>query len=222
MSKLETKKFDKWTMPADEKHLPEWMNTVGKIVDGRKTYQYGKYEAAMKVVKQKRVAIDVGSHIGLWAYWMARDFKKVKCFEPLPLHIKCWNENMAKYKNAELIECALGEMEGKVKLETRTENSSGDTQVKPGAKGDTPLKTLDSFMFQDVDFIKIDCEGYEEFVLRGGEELLLRCKPVVVVEQKRDMSERYGLTQKSAVQYLQALGAKDLMEISGDHVMAWG
>lgn len=215
------KKFDEWWFPDHEEHLLEWMRKTHKRVDGRLTYQYGKYLAALGWVQDKKgMAIDVGSHIGLWAWFMARDFESVACFEPMPAHIECWRKNMAAYENATLHEVALGDGEGMVKMETRTADSSGDTGVVPGL-GDTPMKKLDSFHFQNVRLIKIDCEGFEEFVLRGGVDTLLENRPCIVVEQKRDMSKQYGLQQQSAVAFLKDLGAKQRAEISGDFIMSW-
>lgn len=210
-----------WWMPADESHLPEHMKALNQALDGRLTYQLTKYNAAKSYVKNFSQAVDVGGHIGLWSWVMAKDFDAVVAFEPVALHRECWRKNMEGVENAGLYECALGAEKGTVTLETRTHGSSGDTQVKPGAKGTTPLETLDSFNFADVSLIKIDCEGYEEFVLRGAAATLERCKPVVIVEQKRDMSARYGLKKQSAVAFLQNLGAVMRREISGDFILSW-
>jgi FkbM family methyltransferase len=145
----------------------------------------------------------------------------VLAFEPMPLHQDCWRKNMEGIENAGLYEFALGENKGMVKLETRTPGSSGDTQVRPGEVGTIPMETLDSFNFQEVDLIKIDCEGFEEFVLRGAVETLERCKPCVIVEQKRDFSARYGCKKQSAVTLLQDMGAILRQEVSGDFILSW-
>jgi hypothetical protein len=33
------------------------------------------------------------------------------------------------------------------------------------------MRTLDSFEFDILDFLKLDCEGYEYFVMVGGAEI---------------------------------------------------
>lgn len=213
--------FDKWHMPDGENHLPQWMQTVNRRIDGRLTYQYGKYEAALKYTKQTRLAIDIGAHIGLWTFYMARDFDHVAAFEPNPPHQECWYKNMDNIFNAQLFEMALGEAPGHVQMETRTIGSSGDTQIKPNAAGSVTMETLDSFDLQDVDFIKIDCEGYEDFILRGAMKTLMRCKPCVIVEQKPGHGIRYGLNQNSAVELLKELGAVERQVISGDYILSW-
>jgi FkbM family methyltransferase len=214
-------KFDAWQFPDDEKHLPDWMMKVNRRVDGRLTYQYGKYEEALKLVKNRRLAVDVGSHIGLWAWFMARDFENIACFEPMVEHQACWFANMKDRKNADIYFSALGAEDGKIALETRTHGSSGDTQVIVGKAGEIPMTTLDKFKFENVDFIKIDCEGYELNVLKGAAETIKSCKPVVVVEQKGTMSLKYDDKKLGAVDFLKSLGAKVRHEISGDYIMSW-
>lgn len=214
------KRFDQWYLPDCEEHLQKWMSTINRRRDGRLTYQSQKYDNAIKSTTSRRVAIDVGSHIGLWAFMMARDFARVVCFEPMPEHVECWQHNMEHAQNAQLIVGALGEKDGLVSLRTYTDDSSGDTRIS--GVGDIPMRTIDSYNFDEVDFIKIDCEGYEVFVLRGARETLLRCKPVIIVEQKRDMSEQFGVPKLAAVDYLLELGYVKVGEDSGDYIMTWG
>lgn len=215
------KKFDQWWMPDDEAHLTDHMRAVNNRVHGRLCYQHGKYLAAKPHIKDFRYAVDVGGHIGLWAFFLAHDFEGVMSFEPMDTHRECFRKNLEGFENVGLYDCALGAEQGHVALETRTAGSSGDTQVVPGATGEIRMETLDSFMLDHVDLLKIDCEGYEEFVLRGAVETLQRCKPCVIVEQKRDMSARYGLQKQSAVAYLESLGAVMRQEISGDFILSW-
>lgn len=221
---MNMQKIHGWYMPADESHLPAHMKALNQPLDGRLTYQLAKYRAALEYVTEYRQAVDVGGHIGLWSWVMAKQFGMVHVFEPMAAHQACWLKNMDGIENAKLYDFALGAHTGKVALETRTPGSSGDTQVRPGAKGDVSMETLDRFYpgeISNVGLIKIDCEGYEEFVLRGAENLLTACKPVVIVEQKRDFSRRYGLGKYSAVRWLEDLGAVVRREISEDFILSW-
>jgi hypothetical protein len=80
--------------------------------------------------------------------------------------------------------------------------------------------TLDSLALDEVDFMKLDTEGYEENILRGAVETIKRCRPVIIVEQKRDMAEaRFGLRPRGAVTFLESLGYKLVKEMSGDYIM---
>ena len=46
------------------------------------------------------------------------------------------------------------------------------------------VRTLDSFELDNVSFIKIDVEGHEEAVIEGARGLLLRNRPVLLVESE--------------------------------------
>lgn len=215
------KKFDKWFFPDNETHLIDWMVEHKQNINGRLGYQYSKYKACKRLLKNNRVAIDVGAHVGLWSWFMARDFKDVACFEPMESHRECWHKNMAEWRNAELFENALGSKIGKVAMMTDI-FSTGNTRVDLDASvKNVDLYPLDHFNFQDVDFLKVDCEGYEMEVLRGAKETLLRCKPVICVEQKGDMHKRYGAKEQGAVDYLQNLGAVHKTTMSGDYIFTW-
>lgn len=209
--------FDKWVLPAGETHLQAWMIQKNRRVDGRLTYQYEKYEAAVRHCKQRRVAIDVGAHVGLWSYWMARDFVQVECFEPKSEHAQCWFENMLGHPNAHLHQFALGQCSGRVGLVTGP-SSSGDTTVDPHGS-DVPMLALDSFEYRSVDLLKIDCEGYEVFVLEGATELLTTSRPVVIVEQKPGHGQRFGRGEHDALRFLETLGYERKWDYAGDYVM---
>lgn len=216
-------------LPAHETHLPKWMETRNDRVDGRLTYQHHKLRAALRYVRPSRdTALDVGAHCGLWAMHLVRIFETVHAFEPVELHRRCFTRNLEdtyKGKNYVLHPYALGEAEQYVSMHT-TPGSSGDTWVQPGSPGTIPMKRLDdvdlSLLDSDrVDFIKLDCEGYELFALRGGEKLLLTEKPCVIVEQKPGKAQNFGLGETDAVRYLQSLGAVLREELAGDYILSW-
>lgn len=213
--------FDQWQLPDGETHLPEWMRTTNRRVDGRLTYQYHKYEAAIRHCRQRRVAIDVGAHCGLWSFWMARDFATLHAFEPKTAHIDCWKANVPAREGVTLHPVALGDRVGQVGLYTGP-GSSGDTQVRLDAPHPTvPMCRLDDFSFEDVDFLKIDTEGFEAFVLEGGKELLARCRPVVIVEQKPGHGRRFGRRDMEAIRVLERVGAERVWDQAGDYVMTF-
>lgn len=217
-----------WYLPDHEEHLQEWMAQVNDRRDGRLLYQGKKYRLALSHVKRQSFAIDVGAHVGLWSWQMAKDFQRLFAFEPMPAHYECWKENMGELGGV-LVTCALGPESGVAHLRTRTPNSSGDTGIEPDGEGiEVDVRTLDSFNFfehEDTypDFIKLDCEGYELFVLEGAVETLTRCHPTVIVEQKPEtgMEQRYGIGTTDAVTFLQNLGAKVRAGLQGDYVLSW-
>lgn len=211
------KKLHGWQFPDHEMHLPQWFNNPkGKVVlNGRSAYQGQKQLAALELCKERRTAVDVGGHIGLWSFNLANWFENVRAFEPVAEHRACFEVNVP-FDNVELHAIALGDKPGSVSMTTEM-GSSGNTTV--AGPGDIPMMTLDSIGLSYVDFIKIDCEGYEENVLRGSERTIERWKPVIIVEQKRDMATRFGLKVLGAVEFLTDRGYKVAKEISGDYIL---
>jgi FkbM family methyltransferase len=215
-----------WYFPDGETHLVEWMTRVNQKRDGRLQYQLAKYDAALKYVRRRRLAVDVGAHIGQWSRNMAADFDAVEAFEPVPDYAACWRANVTDRPNARLHELALGDQAQTVCLRCGTPGSHGDTFVAPKDQAnvvavDVPMRTLDSFDLADVDFVKIDCEGYELFVLRGAEQTIKRCRPCVIVEQKPGKALNYGLGETDAVALLRSWGAKVRSVLSGDYLLSW-
>lgn len=207
-----------WWMPDHEAHLGPWMASPKNkmVLHGRQPYQGKKQLAVLKHCLRRGTAVDVGGHCATWAYNLAHEFAQVHAFEPVTEHRACFLRNTEGLGNITLHACALGSEAGSVSIATE-KGSSGNSTVS-GA-GDIPMLTLDSFNLGGVDLIKIDVEGLEESVLRGGAETIKACRPVVIVEQKRDMSLRFGLPTLGAVKFLQSLGYKQVAEISGDHIM---
>lgn len=212
------KKVDGWYFPDGESHLPQWMANpkVRMFLNGRAAYQGQKQRTAMDLCAQKRTAVDVGGHIGLWSWNLAHAFRSVAAFEPVSVHRECFLMNMKGLDNVTLHDCALGETPGNVSIRTEP-TSSGDSRVD--GEGVIPLCTLDSFELKEVDLLKIDTEGFELFVLKGALETLVRCKPVICVEQKPGHARRFGLGDCDAVPFLKDLGYEVRKEMSGDFLL---
>jgi FkbM family methyltransferase len=186
----------------------------------------------MPFIKNFRTALDIGAHCGLWSRVLARMFRTVHAFEPVAAHYDCFNRNIFNGRddggnspNVYLWTVALGNMQHRVTLHTGP-SSSGDTYIKPGGEHSAEMKTLDVFEdgfspIGNIDFIKIDCEGYELFVLEGGEKLIKKHKPCIIVEQKPGKGRQFNLDDTAAVSLLESWGAYKVKEISGDYIMAW-
>lgn len=211
-------------LPDGERHFPEWMDKNGEIVDGRGTYQIKKWRACLPWIKDYRRAVDVGAHVGFWATQMAQKFIKVEAFEPVAEMRQCFAQNVGARVNVNLFALALGDRPGGCDM-TYDKADSGGTHVGriyEFSDLGTPMSTLDAFAWDDVDFLKIDCEGYEYRVLLGAEKTLRRCKPCVIVEQKpHKLLPNFGIAGAPACDYLRDIGAHMRTAIGGDYIFAW-
>src|SRR5215831_13034867 len=112
-------------LPDHEKHLVGMLHSSPKV-DGKGTYQLHKLEGAMRYVRRKQCAVDVGMHVGLWSMHLVKLFDTVVGFEPVPEHIECLRKNMEGVDNYEIHEIALGHKEATVGM-ARLNGSSGST-----------------------------------------------------------------------------------------------
>jgi FkbM family methyltransferase len=221
-------KFEEgWWLPDDDQHMVAWMRRVGQVRDGLLQYQFHKYQWASNWMPSHRgLAVDVGAHIGFWSRNMAMDFREVVAFEPVPRHAECWRRNLESFKNAALHECALGAESGTVSLANEGVGASGDAAVITDGSAtpvatNVPRITLDSVALSRCDFMKIDCEGYEFFVIQGAERTIKQFKPCIIVEQKPKGGRKYGLRRRQAVSLLTWWGMTVRKEIDGDYILSF-
>jgi FkbM family methyltransferase len=142
------------------------------------------------VVDRQRDAVDVGAYVGRYTVALAVLARTVYAFEPegelatmlrraAPPNVRVCPEPVAE-------RCRTGEFYVPVS-DGRRNVTSGSLLATPGqAAFDTrTVRTtyLDAALASaDVGFVKIDVEGAELLVLAGAQELIGRCRPVVLVE----------------------------------------
>lgn len=170
-------------------------------------------QAAVKLCKQKRVAIQAGGSVGLWAKELARDFETVYTFEPHPDLFPCLVRNVPE-RNVIKLQAMLGFDNGRLDLAYR--NFGGHYALTE--RGDFPVIQLDSLYLKDVDLIVLDIEGFEPFALRGMDRTISRCRPVIMVEDIGLTTERYGNSFPHALMLLGDLGYVKHSRVGDDDI----
>lgn len=172
-------------------------------------------DAALKYVTGFRRAIDAGAHVGYWSKAMAEKFENVQAAEPWPDNQVKWLKNLEGYKNAKLFCGALGDKRQMVRMDG--EGHSKHYAV-PDESAAVEMRMIDEWGFDDVDFIKVDCEGADTLVLMGARETILRCAPVIIVEHHTPFLERYGLEEGAPLRFLESLGMTEVERHRCDHI----
>ncbi len=209
-----------WYLPKNDNHFNEYLSQAPEA-EGRRIYQYHHIDKCFDYMLQRprNIAIDIGAHIGFWSFYLCKNFKMVHAFEPVKDFRDCFNLNV-KAKNIKLYDCALGKEDSFISMEIDQSNS-GKTHIKnQDTTNKIPIKKLDDFNFTKIDFIKIDVEGYEEFVIQGGLETLKKNRPLIIIEQKSG-SDRYGLEKYGAIKQLESIGAKVIDRVVDDFIIDW-
>jgi len=215
-------------LPDGETHYQMIMDSPkSPEVYGKGTYQFRKLKKTLRVTPNHRVAVDVGANIGLWSMHLVNHLAFVHAFEPAVLFRDCFKKNV-KGDNHTLHREALGLADYEWPLVQGTPGQCGNTYLDPDHDIEdddqvelVPVRTLDSFELEDVDFLKIDCEGYELPICQGGEETIRRCRPTMIVEQKAGWPLVHGFPATGAVDFLESLGMTLHEEFSGDFIMVW-
>ena len=159
------------------------------------------------------MALDVGANHGFYSLALSRLYQKVVAFEP--------NKNVASpliaaaLPNVEIIHAGISSREGTARLfipfvngmvlpgwaSLDEGNCPEATKIVPQ---EIPLRTLDSFEFQNVGFVKIDVEGHELEVLRGGSQTIQHNHPHLLIEVKeehraqvRTLLDEWGYCEKT-------------------------
>lgn len=176
---------------------------------------------ALTYVKDKRVAIDGGANYGSWSRHLARNFGKVISFEPVDNIHECLEKNISDYPNIELHKNAIGNEERNVNVGIGKAFYNHGCYTVTG-DGDMKMITIDSLNLETLDFLKLDLEGFEYFALKGAEETLKRCKPVVLFEENSRGKLEHDIDNGMCGKYLESLGAKHLITLKGrDLIYGW-
>ena len=164
-------------------------------------------ESALRYLNSWRVCLDIGSNIGQWTRPLAKRFQSVICFEPNPNFRECFKRNITE-KNVILWPYGLSDREHTAQQEFNS------TMLRSG-EGDIECRTLDSFGLTNVDFVKIDVDGFEVPLLEGARETLSKNTPVINIEMKRDKRME---TVRQTEQILRDLGYQFKKRTKSDEV----
>ena len=138
-------------------------------------------------------AIDIGACYGFWSYLLKDHFKKINAFELVWDHRECFRRNMITHgiDNVTLFDYGLGDKKTNCSVgilnvfaEKYGYAAYNAHVMEENTNGLEKLSTLDNFNFKNVNFIKIDAEGYELKILEGAINTLKKFKPVLFIETK--------------------------------------
>jgi len=178
-------------------------------------YELEHIKPCIEICSSFRTAVDCGAHVGSWSKELADSFDKVISYEASSDNYECLVKN-TEGLNIEAHNLGVGEKNGFCSLHPPVNpGNSGAAWVVEG--DDFEVVTLDSQNLVDVDFIKIDVEGYEPMVLKGAENIIKRDKPVILVEQKK-VTARYGMDYQEAGKILESWGYVLVKLLNNDYI----
>ncbi|MDP1662668.1 MAG: FkbM family methyltransferase [Phycisphaerales bacterium] len=169
------------------------------------------------------VVMDIGANLGQWAVHMSRRVGKdglVHAYEPVPNFMTVFRKTMHDldvHHNIRFHQLALSDQQGEMSFATHDKDGkylSGAAHIsKPGEKGDitVPVVTLDSLLdtlerAKEIRFLKVDVEGAELMLFKGGTRFIKELRPVIFSEVEDRHCSGFGHTRQDVIDFMTSLG----------------
>lgn len=185
-----------------EGHLTSYITKVC-FWKGIKGFEYDSVKIFAGLVKNINVFVDIGANIGYYSLLASciNDRLNVIAFEPFNDACEALKLNIMynRFRNIKVEEVALSDKAGVAtlyyainkdfpdyKYQLGGKNSLVEFENSPSGKIEIFTMTLDDYAIQndlvEVDLIKMDTEATEYFILKGAENLIKKCKPIILCE----------------------------------------
>lgn len=161
-----------------------------------------------RLCKNGKTFIDIGAHIGSITSDVARYIPSAKIIavEPIPEKVASLRR---KFPSVEFHACALSDFEGETSFFINLSQSGYSTLLSPSdlKKSDflevkVPIRKIDTLISSaEIDVIKIDVEGAELNVLRGGEKLIKQNRPTILFESAPIAEEKGNEVKRALYQW---------------------
>jgi len=166
-------------------------------------------------LRSDSIFVDCGANIGIWTIIALESIKSVgtvHSFEPNPKLCKRLQKNLDYNKISQ--QCTLHEVA--LSSDSKTEflyldeinHQMGTLRGGKNEKNKIQIltKPLDSFNLNRIDGMKIDVEGHESQVIKGGMESISFHKPWLVIELNNSFHKIQNITQWEVYRILTDIG----------------
>lgn len=194
-------------------------SSVGRSIWLRHFYKYEKdvEKVIRDILGKGDVFIDIGANVGYFSVIASRivgENGKVHSLEAIPKLCGLLSESIAinNIRNIKVLNNAAYSENRKIMFHSM--KNSAFSYISKDNTSDNPIEvdaiTLDSLIDKigKVDVMKIDVEGAEMDVLLGGEKLIRRYKPKIVMEVLDWSLQRFNYSSKDVLSFLRDIGYK--------------
>lgn len=128
-------------------------------------------------ITSAKIIIDVGANVGFFSKLCRKLYPLAQIYavEPISETYKCLEMNFPSDKKIKLFNQALAQQKGHIRMAYDRQNSA-ISRLDESGPFEVVADTLDNLVFEngikEVDILKIDVEGLEAQVLRGGKNTL--------------------------------------------------
>jgi FkbM family methyltransferase len=191
-----------------------------------KDYERDNFNFFRKHCKPGMISLDVGAHFGLFSIFIQKESKgTVYAFEPTPSTLEIIQETI-KINHCEetihVIPAAVDEWPGKALFFVNNvaglslANSLIDYHNPefPQKGYEVNITSIDEFVKKEnikIDFIKIDAEGAELGVLKGGRNTIINNKPLIILSMHPKSIAQRNETNEQIWDFLAPMNYKILL-----------
>jgi len=173
------------------------------------SYEADKQKLLSQLPLEGTTVLDIGANVGFFSILLSRlvgSTGRVFSFEPLPRNIDFIRQHLLlnKIDNVEIVSVAVSDKLGSMKFADSPLHAQGYLTDRGDLEVSViTLDSLDNFT-NPVSFVKIDVEGAEADLLRGGEAFFKSNRPIILlathseaqVEDCRNILTRYGYSME--------------------------
>lgn len=175
---------------------------IGRQILALKAFEERDTNFLRKLIKPDWVCFDIGANIGYYTLFFSllAPLGSVYAFEPVPQTYDLLQKNVAlnNLKNVFVHKIALSKKDGKQNFVIAEDSafSSFFSTERVGIKELIPIQcqSLDSYAAEyhipRINFIKMDVEGAEKWILEGASRVLIDIKPDVFMIELADLNVR--------------------------------
>lgn len=183
-------------------------------------YYYGKWEYELLSITRSLyrggLFVDIGSSIGLYVVCMADIVSKMNgriiSIEPIPFNLDRQKKSILMNGFDSIVSylgIGMGEQNSVIKLSADPLMADNNALVSQDGEWEIEMRTLDSVMeslgCERVGFLKMDVEGYEPMILKGGKMTISRDRPVILGEFNRERMDINGFKIEDSWRFLMDL-----------------
>lgn len=169
---IQGQEIDLFASPRMRNHFLDFKSCASIIVEG--TYQDKIYDFLRD--KKFSTVFDLGANVGLFSLHISPICEKIFALEPTPSHYEVLEETVGALgiDNIECLNCAVGIQDGYDKFLIHDRNSTMNSFIncENDPHGESILvetKTLSTLIdnsgSDNIDFVKMDIEGFERILL---------------------------------------------------------
>lgn len=164
--------------------------------------------------------VDIGAQCGLYTlYAQYLPNSQFYAFEPFPRSYKVLRDNITlnRIPNVRTRNIGISNHAGETILNTSKSHNGLHTLGTNIIRFDDAVpvrihvEPLDTIFYDNnipVDFIKIDTEGWEYFILQGGEKTIQKYKPMIQLEWSADNMKQCNVNMTEFGRYIDTIGYK--------------